>query len=108
MKCFILSWPKAIFKLHSKKEAGKNRLKPGRLSPLLVKICAKLSGCLFRWSDSFNRALFGACSAFGAEIRVDYVFVVALADGLYRAHTLTGSTGNALIRDKICHFSPPL
>jgi hypothetical protein len=89
------------------KEAGKGRDKQRwRHFPLFFsQPCKSLFTGLLARFDCFDRALLGTRAAVRAELGIDHVLVVALADRVHGADTLTGTTGNALIGNRIRHFS---
>jgi hypothetical protein len=55
-------------------------------------------------NNGFYRARIGAGATVGAELRINDILIIALADRFNRTRILTGTTGNALVRNTISHF----
>ena len=56
-----------------------------------------------RLGRSANRAGFRASAALNAGVRIDHVLAVAFRDRAHGALGRAGTTGDALIRNLICH-----
>jgi hypothetical protein len=55
-------------------------------------------------NNGFYRALIGAGATVSAKLRINDILIIALTDRFNRTRILTGTAGNALIRNTISHF----
>jgi hypothetical protein len=54
--------------------------------------------------DSFHGTDFGASATIDACFRIDYINGIPFRNSIYRALWLTGTTGNALFVNFMCHI----
>lgn len=90
-----------VFQLISRRAFAKRKKQAGAQGahpPVFHAICA---GSAF--ADRAYGALAGARAAIQARVRIDYILAVAFRNGIHRANTGAGATGDAVVADFVSH-----